>query len=103
MEGRDRNGGTKIVDREPELVELPALSIDRIVRIEPAIDGERVMEDESGIAMGRLMVSLQERRHPSRRNKVVVSLLTYQIRLTHFCRSNKLSAASLSTPSAYNI
>ena len=69
MEGKDRNGGTKIVDREPELVELPALSIDKMVLIEPVIDGERVTEDESGIVIGRLMVSLHERRYSSRRNK----------------------------------
>jgi hypothetical protein len=103
MEGRDRNGGTKIVNHQPEVVELPALSIDKMVRIEPAIDRECVMEDESGIAIGRLMVSLHKRMYSSRRDTAMISSLTYQIRLTHFCRSNTLSAASLSTPSAHNI
>lgn len=60
IEGRDRRGGTKTVDREPLLDVLLLLSIERIVRIDPVIDpvGERVIEEESGIAMGRLTASL---------------------------------------------
>lgn len=58
IDGRDLKGGTKMVDREPLLDTLLVLSIERMVRMEPATDGERVMEEESGIATGRLIISL---------------------------------------------
>lgn len=62
MEGREPMGGTKTVEREPLLDSLLLLSYDMIVAIEPVIEGERVTEDESGRAIGRLTASLSKHR-----------------------------------------
>jgi hypothetical protein len=58
MSGREPRGGTKTVEREPVLELLLLLSYDIMVRMEPVIEGERVTEDESGRAIGRLTASL---------------------------------------------
>ena len=62
MEGRDPRGGTKTVEREPVLELLLLLSYDMIVWMEPVIEGERVTEEESGRAIGRLTASLLRHR-----------------------------------------
>jgi len=97
------SGGTNTVEREPVEMPLLLLEVERIVRIEPV--GERVTEG----ATGRLTASLQERKRVttsvSRSSTMyqVEKKETHQSLLTHFCLSNKLSAASLSTPSAYSM
>lgn len=63
MSGRELRGGTKTVEREPTLELLLRLSIDKIVLIDPV--GERVMEEDSGIATGRLTASLYEKKRMS--------------------------------------
>ena len=72
IEGREPKGGTKTVEREPLLELLLLLSYDIMVRMEPVIEGERVTEDESGRAIGRLTASLL--RHKAIRYYIKVSI-----------------------------
>lgn len=64
MSGRELRGGTKTVEREPTLEVLLRLSMDKIVLIDPV--GERVMEEDSGMATGRLTASLYEEKECQR-------------------------------------
>jgi hypothetical protein len=61
IEGKEWSGGTKTVEREPVLVLLLRLSMERIVLIDPVIEpvGDLVTEEESGIEIGRLTASLE--------------------------------------------